>query len=360
MNALVEQLAAAGDLGLRPPLLVVPDASAVAVAAADEHQRTELPGGEHLARLLKRGVVAVVEADLHAHAAAFGGGDRARSSSSGARAAGFSTSTCLPASTAASVTGASASLLVDTNTASTSACSTAACQSATATAPRACAASAWRARQHRVRDDDDLIVRAQRAQALPPDQPAADDGDLRVIVESSSALDETQAISRAGTAASGAGLSRMESFGAQPKPRISRAVEEDERAVADPAAVAAGVGEARVHAELLRDPADRVVDLAVLVRAEVEDLSSAARALDRGRRSRRCSPGRRGTTSAACRCRARAARGGRATALVEVEHVAVRVALAEDGDEPEDAGLEAEAVAVGAEISPSPASFDAP
>ena len=101
VNALVEQLAAAGDRRIGAPLLVVAEAAAVPVACPDEHQRTEHARIEQRVRLLERRMVAMVEADLDADArrsaAAMTG-----VSSSGARAAGFSTSTCFPASTAPS------------------------------------------------------------------------------------------------------------------------------------------------------------------------------------------------------------------------------------------------------------------
>ena len=87
-----------------------------------------------------------------------------------------------------------------------------------------------------------------------------------------------------------------------------RAVEEDERAVADPAALAARVDALGRQAEVLADPADRVVHLAVLVGAQVEDVDLVRRLARWRAASRRCSPGRRGTTSAAGRCRA--PRGG--------------------------------------------------
>src|SRR2546428_14090230 len=45
-------------------------------------------------------------------------------------------------------------------------------------------------------------------------------------------------------------------------------IQKDERAVAGPAPVAAGVPPLGVDAEFLADPADRVVHLAVVVRAE--------------------------------------------------------------------------------------------
>src|SRR6188768_1206058 len=51
-----------------------------------------------------------------------------------------------------------------------------------------------------------------------------------------------------------------------------RGVEEDERAVADPPARAAGVPALRAQPQALADPAERVIDLTVLVGAEVDDV----------------------------------------------------------------------------------------
>src|ERR1043166_154811 len=51
-----------------------------------------------------------------------------------------------------------------------------------------------------------------------------------------------------------------------------RAVEEDERAGADPPSFAAGVLPLRRHAEILADPPDGLIQLTVLVRAKVEDV----------------------------------------------------------------------------------------
>ena len=59
------------DLGVGAPLPVVAEAAAVAVAAADEHQRPERARVDELARLLERGMIAVVEADADADARAF-------------------------------------------------------------------------------------------------------------------------------------------------------------------------------------------------------------------------------------------------------------------------------------------------
>src|SRR5262249_25940839 len=60
-----------------------------------------------------------------------------------------------------------------------------------------------------------------------------------------------------------------------------RAVEEDEGAVADPSPLASRVRPLGRHAEMLRDPSDRIVHLTVLVGPEVEDVDLPARVRDR-------------------------------------------------------------------------------
>src|SRR5262249_12244910 len=52
-----------------------------------------------------------------------------------------------------------------------------------------------------------------------------------------------------------------------------RRLEEDEGAIADPAAIATRVGELRRDSKMSGDPADGIVYLAVLVGAEVEDVA---------------------------------------------------------------------------------------
>src|SRR5450755_3019312 len=124
------------------------------------------------------------------------------------------------------------------------------------------------------------------------------------------------------------------------------AVEEDERAVADPSSFPARVRELRRNAEMLADPADGVVHFAVLVGPEVEDVDLVGRAVDGDQHRvdaildvhvRLLLPA---VAEDAERCRIAA------KTRVEVEHVAVRIALAEDRDEAEDEPLEAEAFAV--------------
>src|SRR5262249_790154 len=65
------------------------------------------------------------------------------------------------------------------------------------------------------------------------------------------------------------------------QPADPRAVEENERAVTNPPSLSPGVDTFGKDTEMLADPPDRVVDLAVLVRAEVEDIDLASRTRDR-------------------------------------------------------------------------------
>jgi hypothetical protein len=68
VDALVHELAPAGQCGIGPPLLLVAHASAVAVAAAHEQERPQGARLRESPRLEQRGVIAMVEP--HAHAAA--------------------------------------------------------------------------------------------------------------------------------------------------------------------------------------------------------------------------------------------------------------------------------------------------
>src|SRR5687767_1358382 len=60
-----------------------------------------------------------------------------------------------------------------------------------------------------------------------------------------------------------------------------RGIEEDERIVADPAALAARVVDGRRGPKVPGDPANRLVDVAVLVGAEIVDVDLVAGAFDR-------------------------------------------------------------------------------
>ena len=62
MDALVDQFAAAGQLRIGPPFAVVTDAAALAVAGAEEHERSEFAAADDLHKLEARGMVAVVVA----------------------------------------------------------------------------------------------------------------------------------------------------------------------------------------------------------------------------------------------------------------------------------------------------------
>ena len=141
--------------------------------------------------------------------------------------------------------------------------------------------------------------------------------------------------------------SRMVSFGFHPSARMRSRVEQDERAVADPAALAARIGQLRADAEALRNPADRVVDAACFVGAEIEDMDLVVE--DADREQHRVDAVVHVEIGFALLAVAEHVKLRRVVAqlLVEVEDVAVRVALAEDRDEAEDVGLESEALAVG-------------
>src|SRR5262249_17370968 len=117
-------------------------------------------------------------------------------------------------------------------------------------------------------------------------------------------------------------------------------VQEDEGAVADPAALAAGVAAPRGDPQLSADPAERVVHRAVLLGAQVEDVHRLPRPVDDAQHG----------VEAVLHVQVRLALPAVAEHLdlvrvlqelaVEVVDVAVRVALAEDRDEAEDVALE--------------------
>src|SRR5207244_3433120 len=123
-------------------------------------------------------------------------------------------------------------------------------------------------------------------------------------------------------------------------------IEKDERAVADPAPLAAGVSQAGRNAQLLADPSDRIVNLAVLVRAEVEQVDAVAGLCQRQHD--------RVHAVADVQVRlplpavAEHAQDGRivAQAFDKIEHVPVRIPLADERDEAKDEALEIEAGAI--------------
>jgi hypothetical protein len=61
MHALVEQFSATRQLGMRPPFFFVAHASAMSVAAPNEHQGADRPINEEFTRLLDRSMVTVIE-----------------------------------------------------------------------------------------------------------------------------------------------------------------------------------------------------------------------------------------------------------------------------------------------------------
>src|SRR5439155_2062647 len=120
------------------------------------------------------------------------------------------------------------------------------------------------------------------------------------------------------------------------------AIEKDERTVADPAALAAGVVQTRRNAQLLANPTDRIADLAVVVVAEVVHA-------DTGGRLRNCQQNRlHAIADVQVRLPLLAVaehpqrRRIAAEALDEIEHVPVRIAFAQERDETKDGPLEAE------------------
>ena len=122
--------------------------------------------------------------------------------------------------------------------------------------------------------------------------------------------------------------------------------EEDERVVAHPAPVSAGVGDGRIEAEPLADPARRVVDGAVLVPSQVEHLTSR-RVWEPVQHRRHAvvdvevALPLRAVTEDLEAGRVRPELGD------EVDHVAVGVARAEDRHEAEDAGVDVACLRVG-------------
>ena len=167
----IDQFAAAGDFGVEAPLLLVAEAAAMAVAAANEQERTDRALVDQRLGARDRRMEAVIESDL--------GDDAAPPRRLGDRThllgppAGFSTSTWRPASTAASAIAARLSWVVAITAASMSA-AIASRQSATARADVAC--ERGRAGPRRCRRPRRSRAPWPRRRALCADQAAADDG----------------------------------------------------------------------------------------------------------------------------------------------------------------------------------------
>ncbi len=106
MRALVDQFATAGNFLVKTPLVFIADAAAMAVAAANEQQRTDRALVGELFGARDRGMEAMIEPDLD-DPLVFAGSREQRRDLGRRRPAGFSTSTWRPASIAASAIGAS-------------------------------------------------------------------------------------------------------------------------------------------------------------------------------------------------------------------------------------------------------------
>src|SRR5664280_3274710 len=73
MHALVNQLAAAGQLRIGAPLPVITRAAAMSVASTNEHERSDRPGIDQFAGLLQRRMETVIITETNAHAGPGGG-----------------------------------------------------------------------------------------------------------------------------------------------------------------------------------------------------------------------------------------------------------------------------------------------
>ena len=171
VHALIEQLAAARDRRVGPPLAIVAGAAAVPVAGAHVH-RLAVKTRTHLGdRAGDAGVEAVVEAHLHQAPGRRRGVGDALDLGHGAPA-GFSTSTWAPAASARQAASARASCVVATMTTSGTSARRAS-TSGTARAPVAAASSAARAASASQTADDP--VRAEGGGALAAHQTASHD-----------------------------------------------------------------------------------------------------------------------------------------------------------------------------------------
>src|SRR5260221_3046819 len=127
----------------------------------------------------------------------------------------------------------------------------------------------------------------------------------------------------------------------------SAAIKKDERIVPNPAALAAGVGKLRLQLKPLANPADRLVDLAILALSKIEDIDAASGTFD-------CDQDRIdavlnikiGFALLAISKHLKPRRIGQQL-LIEIKHMAVGVAFAQDGNEAEDKPLKAETLAIG-------------
>src|ERR1700691_1474236 len=138
------------------------------------------------------------------------------------------------------------------------------------------------------------------------------------------------------------GQSRLPAPGADP-----RAIEQDKWAIPDPAAFASGVCKLRMQPQMFANPADGVVDFAIFVRAEIEDVYFAVRPINRKKNG----------VNAILHVQVRFSLtpvaqnvemfGMLGKLPVKIEHVPVRVAFSQDRNEAENVALQSEAFTVG-------------
>src|ERR1039458_3730440 len=127
----------------------------------------------------------------------------------------------------------------------------------------------------------------------------------------------------------------------------SRAIQENERAVTDPTALAAAVPNLRGDAQMLGDPADRIIHLAVLVQAQVKDIDLGV-GLFNGSEDRRDAVFDVEVGLALPAIAEHLEIFGMGLELaVEIENVTVRVALSQDGYEAKNVAPHAKAFAIG-------------
>src|SRR6185437_8489666 len=133
------------------------------------------------------------------------------------------------------------------------------------------------------------------------------------------------------------------------KLRDARGIEINERAVADPPALAAGIVAPRLKADALADPGERLIDGAIFRCAKVKNMHTRVDALSRV--EHRADAILDVQIALALLAIAQYFDAGWVGLELsqEVEHMAMRIALAEDGNEAEDAGFEAKPRAIGAD-----------
>src|SRR5438105_5913429 len=125
-----------------------------------------------------------------------------------------------------------------------------------------------------------------------------------------------------------------------------RAIKKNERTVANPSPVSAGIGNRGLQSEVLTDPPDRVIDLAILVGAQIEDVYAGVCLFD----------GQQHGIDAVVYVQIRFPLVTIPEYMqfvrmfeqlpVKIENVTVRVALAQDGNEAKNVRLHSESCAI--------------